>query len=163
MIVLLLLETDNKLMKNVTKTFSAKQEDYKRGDSAWYIVDADGVSLGRMAVKIANTLRGKDKAVFTPHVDTGSFVVVINAEKVGLTGRKIDQKIYYRHSGYIGSLKSATAREMLESKPDQVIRKAVERMLPKNRLSRQLMEKLKVYSGPAHPHEAQKPKPLEIT
>ncbi len=141
------------------KTYVAKQEDIKR---EWYVVDASNKVLGRMATQIAIKLRGKDKPIFTPHVDTGDFVVVVNAEKVVLTGNKLEQKFYYRHSGYLGGLKSTSAKKMLESKPEEVIRLAVKRMLPKNRLGRRLIKKLKVYRGPDHPHQAQQPKVWEI-
>ncbi len=126
----------------------------------WYVVDAEGQVLGRLATKIATMLRGKHKPIFTPHLDTGDFVVVVNADKVRLTGRKLDQKKYYRHSGYMGGLKEATAKEMLERKPEEVIRLAVKRMLPKNRLGRKQLKKLKIYAGPDHPHTAQQPQPL---
>jgi len=149
-------------MKPVMRTYSAKPADFPIQDRQWYIVDAEKMVLGRMAVRIANILRGKDKPTYTPHVDTGSFVVVINASKVKLTGNKLDQKIYYRHTGYIGNLKSATLREMLIKKPEEVIKKAVVRMLPKNKLSQASIKKLKVYPGPDHPHAAQKPVTLEF-
>ncbi|QJA06006.1 50S ribosomal protein L13 [Thermosulfurimonas marina] len=128
----------------------------------WYVVDASGKTLGRLASEIAKRLRGKHRPEFAPHLDLGDFVVVINAEKVRLTGKKLDQKIYWRHSGYMGGLKLRTARQMLEKKPEEVIRLAVKRMLPKNRLGRKLLKKLKVYAGPEHPHQAQNPKPFEI-
>lgn len=126
----------------------------------WFVVDASGQVLGRLATKIATVLRGKHKPQFTPHLDTGDFVVVVNAEKVRLTGRKLDQKKYYRHSGYMGGLKEFTAKQMLQRKPEEVIRLAVKRMLPKNRLGRKQLKKLKIYAGPEHPHVAQQPKPL---
>ncbi|HEB71666.1 MAG TPA: 50S ribosomal protein L13 [Nitrospirae bacterium] len=144
------------------RTYSAKPADFPIQDRKWYIVDAEKMILGRMAVRIANILRGKDKPTYTPHVDTGSFVVVINASKVKLTGNKLDQKIYYKHTGYIGSLKSATLREMLEKKPEEVIKKAVIRMLPKNKLSQASIKKLKIYPGSDHPHAAQQPVTLEF-
>ena len=128
----------------------------------WHIIDADGVVLGRLAAKVADVLRGKNKAVFTPHLDAGDFVVVVNAEKVRVTGNKLDQKRYYRHSGYPGGLRSRTLREQLERRPTEVIRKAVKGMLPRNRLARQQINKLKIYAGPEHPHEAQAPQPLEV-
>ena len=140
------------------KTWNAKPGEVER---RWYVVDADGQTLGRLATRIADTLRGKGKAQYTPHVDTGDFVVVVNAEKVMVTGNKLDQKRYYRHSGYPGGLRSRTLREQLERRPTEVIRKAVKGMLPKNRLARQQLNKLKVYAGPDHPHEAQAPQPLE--
>jgi large subunit ribosomal protein L13 len=141
------------------KTYNAKPGEVER---RWYVVDADGQTLGRLATRIADTLRGKDKAQYTPHVDTGDFVVVVNAEKVLVTGNKLDQKRYYRHSGYPGGLRSRTLREQLERRPTEVIRKAVKGMLPKNRLARQQINKLKIYAGPEHPHEAQAPQPLEV-
>jgi large subunit ribosomal protein L13 len=141
------------------KTYNAKPGEVER---RWYVVDADGQTLGRLATRIADTLRGKDKAQYTPHVDTGDFVVVVNAEKVRVTGNKLDQKRYYRHSGYPGGLRSRTLREQLERRPTEVIRKAVKGMLPRNRLARQQLNKLKVYAGPEHPHEAQAPQPLEV-
>ena len=140
------------------RTYNAKPGEVER---RWYVVDADGQTLGRLATRIADTLRGKDKAQYTPHVDTGDFVVVVNAEKVLVTGNKLDQKRYYRHSGYPGGLRSRTLREQLERRPTEVIRKAVKGMLPKNRLARRQLTKLKVYAGPDHPHEAQAPQPLE--
>ena len=142
------------------KTYNAKPGEVER---RWYVVDADGQTLGRLATRIADTLRGKGKAQYTPHVDTGDFVVVVNAEKILVTGNKLDQKRYYRHSGYPGGLRSRTLREQLERRPTEVIRKAVKGMLPRNRLARQQLNKLKVYAGPDHPHEAQAPKPLEVS
>jgi len=141
------------------RTYTAKPGEVER---RWYVVDADGQTLGRLATRIADTLRGKNKAQYTPHVDTGDFVVVVNAEKVLVTGNKLDQKRYYRHSGYPGGLRSRTLREQLERRPTEVIRKAVKGMLPKNRLARQQLNKLKIYAGPEHPHEAQAPQPLEV-
>ncbi len=140
------------------KTYTAKPGEVTRD---WYLVDADGLTLGRLATLIADTLRGKRKPQYTPHVDTGDFVVVVNAEKIHVTGNKLDQKIYYRHSGYPGGLKERTLREQLERRPTEVLRKAVKGMLPKNRLAAQQLTKLKIYAGPEHPHEAQNPKPLE--
>ncbi len=128
----------------------------------WYVVDASGKILGRLASQIAMRLRGKHKPIFTPHLDTGDFIIVINAEKIRLTGRKLDQKKYYRHSGYMGGLKTRTAKQMLEKKPEDVIRLAVKRMLPKNRLGRKQLKKLKIYRGPNHPHQAQNPEPLNL-
>jgi large subunit ribosomal protein L13 len=136
------------------KTYSAKPGEITR---EWYLVDAEGKTLGRLATQIADTLRGKRK----PQVDTGDFVIVVNAEKVHVTGNKLDQKRYYRHSGYPGGLRSRTLREQLERRPTEVLRVAVKGMLPKNRLARQQITKLKIYAGPEHPHEAQNPKPLE--
>ena len=141
------------------RTYTAKPGEVER---RWYVVDADGQTLGRLATRIADTLRGKGKAQYTPHVDTGDFVVVVNAEKVLVTGNKLDQKRYYRHSGYPGGLRSRTLREQLERRPTEVIRKAVKGMLPRNRLARQQINKLKIYAGPEHPHEAQAPQPLEV-
>src|SRR5213082_4113919 len=139
------------------KTYSAKPGEIAR---EWYLVDADGQSLGRLATQIADTLRGKRKPQYTPHVDTGDFVIVVNAEKIQVTGNKLDQKQYYRHSGYPGGLRSRTLREQLDRRPTEVIRKAVRGMLPRNRLGRAQLRKLKVYAGPEHPHEAQRPEPL---
>ena len=140
------------------KTYSAKPGEITR---EWYLVDAEGKTLGRLATQIADTLRGKRKPQFTPHVDTGDFVIVVNAEKIQVTGNKLDQKRYYRHSGYPGGLRSRTLREQLDRRPTEVLRVAVKGMLPKNRLARQQITKLKIYAGPEHPHEAQNPKPLE--
>ncbi len=141
------------------KTESAKFEPEKR---KWILVDADGKVLGRLASKIAFRLRGKHLPNFTPHVDIGDFVVVINAEKVRLTGKKWDQKMYYRHSGYMGGLKSTSAKKMREEHPERIIYHAVKGMLPKNRLGRKLLKKLKVYAGPDHPHQAQQPEKVEL-
>jgi large subunit ribosomal protein L13 len=141
------------------RTYSAKAPEIER---QWYVVDAEGQTLGRLATRIADTLRGKRKSVYTPHVDTGDFVIVVNAEKIAVTGAKLDQKRYYRHSGYPGGLRSRTLREQLERRPTEVIRTAVKGMLPRNRLARRQITKLKVYAGPAHPHEAQNPKPLPM-
>ena len=140
-------------------TYNAKKNEVER---SWYIVDVNNKVLGKVASKIATVLRGKHKPVFTRHVDTGDFVVVINAEKVHLTGNKLQNKQYYRHSGYTGSLKVTNASEMLEKKPENIIRYAVRGMLPKNRLGRQQFKKLKVYSGTDHPHKAQMPEELKI-
>jgi large subunit ribosomal protein L13 len=140
------------------KTYSAKPGEITR---EWYLVDAEGKTLGRLATQIADTLRGKRKPQYTPHIDTGDFVIVVNAEKIQVTGNKLDQKRYYRHSGYPGGLRSRTLREQLERRPTEVLRVAVKGMLPKNRLARQQITKLKIYAGPEHPHEAQNPKPLE--
>jgi large subunit ribosomal protein L13 len=141
------------------KTWNAKPGEVER---RWYLVDADGKTLGRLATRIADTLRGKDKPQYTPHVDTGDFVVVVNAEKITVTGKKLDDKIYYRHSGYPGGIRSRTLREELERRPTEVIRKAVKGMLPRNRLARAQLTKLKVYAGPEHPHEAQDPQTLPV-
>jgi len=139
------------------KTWTAKPNELER---RWYVIDADGQNLGRLATRIADTLRGKRKPQYTPHVDTGDFVVVVNAEKVAVTGKKLEQKLYYRHSGYPGGLKVRTLAEQLERRPTEVLRKAVKGMLPKNRLASQQISKLKIYAGPEHPHEAQRPEPL---
>lgn len=136
-----------------------KKQDIER---RWYLIDANGKILGRLASFIATRLRGKHKPIYTPHADTGDFIIVINAEKVRLTGNKLKDKVYYRHTGYIGSLKSITAEKLLQKKPEDLIRFAVEGMLPKNRLGRKLIKKLKVYAGSDHPHEPQKPEILEI-
>jgi len=141
------------------KTFIAKEAEI---DKKWYLVDAEKKVLGRLASQIAMRLRGKHKPVFTPHADTGDFIVVINAEKVTMTGAKQDQKVYYRHSGYVGGLKEITAEKLLAKKPERVIRSAVKGMLPKNSLGRRQLKKLKIYAGSEHPHEAQKPEKLEI-
>jgi large subunit ribosomal protein L13 len=128
----------------------------------WLLVDASGKTLGRLATQVADALRGKRKPEYTPHIDVGDFVVVVNAEKVRVTGNKREEKIYYRHSGYPGGLRSRTLGEMLARRPEEVIRLAVRGMLPKNRLGRAQLRKLKVYAGPEHPHEAQKPEPMEV-
>ena len=141
------------------KTFVATPANRQRD---WYVVDAEGKTLGRLATQIANTLRGKRKPEYTPHCDTGDFVVVVNAAKIRVTGNKLNDKLYYRHSGYPGGLRSRTLSEMLERRPEEVIRLAVKGMLPRNRLARQQLTKLKVYAGPEHPHEAQKPTQLEV-
>ena len=139
------------------KTEVAKAENVKRD---WYVVDAQDAVLGRLATQIANVLRGKNKAIFTPSVDTGDFVIVVNAEKIALTGRKLDDKMYYHHTGFPGGLKEITAGKLLEKKPEDLIRKAVKGMLPKNKLARHMLKKLKVYAGASHPHDAQQPKTL---
>jgi large subunit ribosomal protein L13 len=141
------------------KTYVAKPADRERN---WVLVDAAGLTLGRLATQLADILRGKRKPQYTPHVDVGDFVVVINAEKIAVTGNKRADKRYYRHSGYPGGLKSRTLGDMLERRPEEVIRKAVRGMLPRNRLARKQLTKLKIYAGPDHPHAAQKPEPLEI-
>jgi large subunit ribosomal protein L13 len=128
----------------------------------WFVVDATGLTLGRLATRIADTLRGKRKPEYTPHIDTGDFVIVVNAEKIAVTGDKRTAKLYRRHSGYPGGLKTRTLQEMLDRRPEEVIRLAVKGMLPRNRLARKQLTKLKVYAGPEHPHVAQKPQPLEI-
>jgi len=141
-------------------TYFAKHSDIQ---SKWWVVDANGAILGRLASMIASRLRGKHNPLFTPHIDSGDHVIVINAEKIALTGKKLEQKQYYRHSGYIGGLKSITAGKLLEKKPEDLVRFAVKGMLPKNRLGRSLFKKLKVYSGTTHPHEAQTPEVLEVS
>ena len=141
------------------KTFLPKAENVER---TWFIVDATGLTLGRMATEIATLLRGKHKPIFDPSVDVGDNVIVINAEKVTVTGLKLEQKKYYRHSGYMGGLKSTTLKDMIKNKPSRVIELAVKRMLPKNRLGRKIFNHLKVYSGPAHPHAAQKPEEYRL-
>jgi len=140
------------------KTYSAKPHEIEQ---AWYLVDADQRTLGRLATEIADLLRGKGKPAYTPHVDTGDFVVVVNAKKVRVTGKKLEQKIYYRHSGYPGGLRERTLAEQIERRPEEVIRKAVKGMLPKNKLASAQLRKLKVYAGPEHPHTAQNPAPLK--
>lgn len=142
------------------KTLSAKPGTV---DRKWYIVDADGQTLGRLASIIAETLSGKRSPWFTRHCDTGDFVVVINAEKIGVTGKKLEQKRYWRHSGYPGGIRSRTLAEQLARRPEEVLRKAVKGMLPKNRLGADQLRKLKIYAGEAHPHEAQAPTPLRLT
>jgi len=141
------------------KTWNAKPGEVQR---RWYVVDAEGQTLGRLATRIADTLRGKDKPEYTPHVDTGDFVVVVNAEKIAVTGKKLDDKFYYRHSGYPGGLKRRPLRDELQRRPTEVLRKAVKGMLPRNRLARQQLGKLKIYAGPEHPHQAQAPVPLDV-
>jgi large subunit ribosomal protein L13 len=141
------------------KTFVAKPAEVKRD---WFIVDAQGQTLGRLSTEIARRLRGKHKAEFTPHVDTGDYIVVINAEKVAVTGRKAKQKMYYRHTGYPGGLKSMSFEKMIDHKPEQVIELAVKGMIPRNPLGRTMLKKLKVYAGVDHPHTAQQPKELKI-
>lgn len=141
------------------KTYSAKQQEIER---QWYVVDAKDRILGRMATRIADILRGKHKPCYTPNVDTGDFVVVVNAEKVILTGKKPQQKIYQRYSGYPGGLKKIKFADMQKKFPERIVRLAVQRMVPNNRLGRKMMQKLKIYSGPSHPHEAQKPEALSL-
>jgi large subunit ribosomal protein L13 len=140
-------------------TYSAKKSDIQE---KWLVVDANGAVLGRLASVVASRLRGKHNPLFTPHVDTGDWVIVINADKIVLTGRKLDEKNYYRHSGYIGSLKTISAKELMEKRPEDLIRFAVKGMLPKNKLGRKLFKKLKVYAGDEHPHEAQRPEALQM-
>jgi len=141
------------------KTFVAKKEETTRD---WYLVDVENQVLGRIATSIANVLRGKNKPTYTPSVDTGDFVIVVNAEKIALTGNKLADKTYYSHSGYPGGIKSITAGKLLEKKPEELLRHAVKGMLPKNKLARHMLNKLKIYSGSEHPHKAQQPKALSI-
>ena len=140
-------------------TVSAKKETVER---KWFVVDAQDIVLGRLATNVASILRGKTKPIYTPHVDTGDFVVIVNAEKIQLTGRKLDNKVYYHHTNYPGGLKSITAGKLLKEKPEEVIIAAVRGMLPKNPLGRDMMHKLKVYAGPEHPHAAQKPEKITL-
>src|SRR5271155_2468291 len=142
-----------------TKTYVAKPTERER---EWVLLDANGKTLGRIATQIADLLRGKRKPAYTPHIDTGDFVVVINAEKIAVTGSKRTDKRYYRHSGYPGGLRSRSFEEMIARRPEEIIRLAVKGMLPRNRLARKQLTKLKIYAGPEHPHAAQKPQPLEI-
>ena len=141
------------------KTFVAKEHEIEKN---WHLIDASDKVLGRLATEIATILRGKRKPIFTPHMDAGDYVVVVNAERVVLTGNKLEKKTYYRHSGYVGGLKQTTAKEMLEKKPENLIKLAVKGMLPKTSLGRRQLTKLKVYTGPDHPHQAQKLEKLEI-
>ena len=141
------------------KTISAREEDIQRD---WYVVDAQGQTLGRLATRTAAILRGKHKPTYTPHVDCGDYVIIVNAEKVHVTGQKMRQKKYYRHSGYPGGLTEISLRDQLQKFPNRVLEAAVRGMLPKNRLGRRLFKKLKVYPGPNHPHQAQQPKPMEF-
>ena len=141
------------------KTISARTQDVQRD---WYVVDAQGLTLGRLATRVATILRGKHKPIYTPHVDCGDYVIVVNAEQIHTTGQKQTQKIYYRHSNYPGGLKEISLRDQLQKFPNRVLEAAVRGMLPRNRLGRQMFRKLKVYAGPNHPHEAQQPKSLEL-
>ena len=141
------------------KSFMASPSTVER---KWYVVDAEGKTLGRLASEVANVLRGKNKPTYTPHIDTGDYVIVVNAEKIQVTGKKLDQKIYYHHSEYVGGMKEATLREMMQKKPEFVITHAVKGMLPKGTLGRQMLKKLHVYAGPEHNHAAQKPETLDI-
>lgn len=140
-------------------TYSAKPAEVKRD---WFVVDADGKTLGRLATEIATRLRGKHKPVYTPHVDTGDYIIVVNAEKVRVTGNKTKDKMYYKHTGYIGNLKSISFDKLLQKDPERIFREAVKGMLPKNRLGRAMYKKLKIYTGPEHNHEAQQPQILDI-
>ena len=141
------------------KTYTARAEDIERD---WFLVNAEGKTLGRLASEIAQVLRGKHKPIYTPHLDCGDYVIVVNAEKVRVTGRKLDQKMYYRHTGYPGGIKSISLRNQLQKHPERVLQAAVRGMLPKNRLGRKMLKKLKVYAGDSHPHQAQQPKSLEL-
>ena len=141
------------------KSFMASPSTVER---KWYVVDAEGKTLERLASEVANVLRGKNKPTYTPHIDTGDYVIVVNAEKIQVTGKKLDQKIYYHHSEYVGGMKEATLREMMQKKPEFVITHAVKGMLPKGPLGRQMLKKLHVYAGPEHNHAAQKPETLDI-
>ena len=140
-------------------TVSAKKENVER---KWYVVDAQGIVLGRLAAQVASVLKGKHKPIYTPHVDTGDFVVVVNAEKVQLTGKKLEDKVYYHHTGYPGGLKSITAGKLLKVRPEEVIESAVKGMLPKNPLGRAMIKKMKVYAGTEHPHAAQGPEEMKV-
>lgn len=144
----------------MNKTYVTKKDD---GQKDWYVVDATGQTLGRLATQVARVLSGKHKPMYSPAVDIGDYVIVINADKIHVTGNKLDQKMYYRHSGYPGGLKETTLRKQLQQHPERVIEHAVRGMLPKNRLGRQMLKKLKVYAGPEHPHGAQQPKPLVLS
>jgi large subunit ribosomal protein L13 len=141
------------------KTYSAKPAEVERN---WFVVDANGRVLGRLASFVASRLKGKHKPIYTPHVDTGDHIIVVNADKVTLTGRKWDDKLYHRHSGYVGGLKSMTAKQLLEKRPEDLVMHAVRGMLPKNTLGRNMLKKLKVYAGPEHPHAAQQPETLQF-
>ena len=143
----------------LVKSYMARPLEVER---RWYVVDAEGQTLGRLATEIARLLRGKNKPQYTPHVDTGDFVVVVNAEKVVVTGKKAEQKVYRRHSGYPGGLKETSYEQMMERRPTEILRRAVKGMMPKNRLARQQLRKLKIYAGPEHPHAAQNPQRLEV-
>jgi large subunit ribosomal protein L13 len=143
----------------MNKTHVVKVSDIER---AWYVVDAEGLTLGRLATKIAVVLKGKHKPIYSPHLDVGDYVIVVNAEKIAVSGRKMDQKTYYWHTGYPGGIRSRNLRDQLERHPTAALKAAVKGMLPKNRLGRRMMGKLKVYAGPDHPHQAQKPQPFEF-
>ncbi len=143
----------------IMKTYVATPADRERN---WLVVDATGQTLGRLATRIADTLRGKGKPEYTPHIDSGDFVVVVNAEKIAVTGKKLDEKMYYRHSGYPGGLRARSLRDQLDRRPTEVLRSAVKGMLPRNRLARRQITKLKIYAGPEHPHAAQRPEPLPL-
>jgi len=147
------------IKERTVRTYSVKASEITR---RWYVVDAENKTLGRLASAIARILRGKHKPIYSPHLDCGDFVIVVNADKIVTTGRKLDQKIYYRHSGYPGGLHSITLREQLKRHPTRVLEAAVRGMLPKNRLGRKMIKKLKLYAGPSHPHQAQRPEVLEL-
>jgi len=144
---------------SMNKTHVVKVSDIER---AWYVVDAEGLTLGRLATKIATVLKGKHKPIYSPHLDVGDYVIVVNAEKIAVSGRKMDQKTYYWHTGYPGGIRSRNLRDQLERHPTAALKAAVKGMLPKNRLGRRMLGKLKVYAGPDHPHQAQKPQPFEF-
>ncbi len=141
------------------KTYSAKPAELRRD---WYLVDAEGKTLGRLATELARRLRGKHKPVYTPHIDTGDFIIVVNAEKIRVTGRKLKDKMYHRHTGYVGNLKSEPLEKLLKRAPERALQLAVKGMLPRTRLGRQMLKKLKVVRGAEHPHQAQQPTPLEL-
>nr|WP_174556068.1 50S ribosomal protein L13 [Aggregatilinea lenta] len=141
------------------KTYTPTPDDIQR---EWYVVDAKDKTLGRLATEVARILRGKHKPIFAPHMDTGDFVIIINCEKIRVTGDKLDSKLYYRHSGYPGGIKSVTLRQQLNKFPDRVLQEAVRGMLPKNKLGRAMIKKLKIYAGDKHPHQAQQPKVLDL-
>ena len=143
----------------MNRTYMANEADVTK---KWYVVDAEDKVLGRLAAEVAHRLRGKHKPVYTPHADTGDFIIVVNAEKIKMTGRKLDRKKYYRYSGFIGGMKEITARKQLQKKPEDIVRHAVKGMLPKNSLGRRMFKKLKVYAGPDHPHQAQQPESLQV-
>ncbi|HOO75265.1 MAG: 50S ribosomal protein L13 [Thermotogae bacterium] len=145
--------------KMTQKSYTAKPQDI---DRKWYVVDAEGISLGRLSSQIARILQGKNKPTYTPHIDTGDFIIVVNADKVNLSGNKLTQKVYYRHTNYPGGLKETLAKDMLEKHPERVIKHAVKGMLPKSILGKQMLSKLKIYAGPAHPHDAQKPEKITL-
>lgn len=147
------------MMVSIMKTYTPKKDEVEK---KWYLVNAEGLVLGRLATRVASILRGKDKPLFTPHLDLGDFVIVVNAEKIRLTGKKLGDKVYYHHTGYPGGIKSITAGKLLNSKPEEVVSKAVWGMLPKGRLGREMIKKLKVYKGERHPHNAQRPEPLTL-
>ena len=150
--------TPGGVSENVS-TYVVRQEEITR---KWFVVDADGKTLGRLASEIAKVLKGKNKPIYSPHLDVGDYVIVVNAERIAVTGRKMDQKMYYRHTGYPGGIRENTLRDMLVRHPTYAVKYAVRGMLPKNRLGRKIMRKLKVYAGPEHPHQAQQPEVLEL-